>query len=82
MKKRIIIISKNNKLDFYLLVSGKTKLYLFTQAYSKGVYQYFRHGRSENEIRNYKRWGRNPRLDKTIEKLPMYIRYVIQYEAA
>lgn len=81
-KNKIIVSKNNNKLHFYILISGRTKIYLFTQTYSKGVYHYFQNGRSEKEIRSYRRWNRNPRLDKTIEKLPMYIRYAIQYEAA
>ena len=81
-KNKVIVSKADDKLNFYLLVSGKTKFYLFTQAYTKGVYQYFQNGRSEKEIRTFRRWNRNPRLDKTIEKLPLYIRYVIQYESA
>lgn len=81
MKNKIIVNKKNNKLDFYLL-SKKRKLYLFTQAYTRGVYHYFRNGRSETEVRTYKKWNTNPRLDKTIEKLPLYIHYAIHYEAA
>ena len=76
MKNKIIVRKGKNKLDFYLL-SNSEKFYLFTQCYTKGVYNYFRSGRSENEIRSYKKWDRNLRLDKTIEKLPMYIQYVL-----
>lgn len=76
MKNKIIVNKKNNKLNFYLL-SEKRTFYLFTQAYTKGVYHYFRNGRAETEIRDYKKWDKNPRLDKTIEKLPIYIHYAI-----
>lgn len=75
-KNKIIIKNQNKKIDFYLL-SGRERLYLFTQDYSKGVYNFFRNGKSEGEIRRYKKWDKNPRLDKTIEKLPMYIQYVL-----
>lgn len=75
-KNKIIIKDRNKKMDFYLL-SGRDRLYLFTQNYSKGVYNFFRNGRSESEIRHYNKWDKNPRLDKTIEKLPVYIQYVL-----
>ena len=80
MKNKIIVRKGNNKLNFYLL-SKTGRFYLFTQDYSKGVYHYFRNGKSENELRSYRQWDKNPRLDKTIEKLPMYIHYVLN-EAA
>lgn len=75
MKNRITVIKNMDNLDFYLL-SKQGKFYLFTQPYTKGVYAFFRDGRAENEIKGYKKWNRNPRLDKTIEKIPLYVQYV------
>ncbi|MCD7749181.1 MAG: hypothetical protein LUH42_03910 [Oscillospiraceae bacterium] len=65
------------KLEFYLVTGGRT-IYLFTQDYTKGVYEFFRNGRSVNELRQYRKWNRNPRLDKTIEKIPLYRSYVLR----
>lgn len=65
------------KLNFYLVAGGKT-IYLFTQDYTKGVYDFFKNGRSANELRQFKQWKRNPRLDKTIEKIPIYRTYVMR----
>ena len=65
------------KLNFYLVKEGKT-LYLFTQNYTRGVYVFFKHGRSANELRQFKNWRKNPRLDKTIEKIPIYRAYVMR----
>lgn len=81
MRNKIEITKKNDKINFYLVSSGK-RLYLFTQSFSKGVYEFFRNGRSEAELYSYKLWHKNPRLDKTIEKIPMYIRYAIKEEEA
>lgn len=67
----------SSKLDFYL-VSGGRRYYLFSQNYTKGVYDFFRNGKTEDELRRYNKWNRNPRLDKTIEKIPMYIAYVMK----
>lgn len=77
MKNRIIINSGADVLNFYLVNQYGT-YYLFTQRYSRGVFEYFRFGKSENEIRSFRRWEKNPRLNKTIEKLPSYIRYVMR----
>ncbi len=81
MKNKISVTKSNDKIHFYLWSGGK-RFYLFSQGFSKGVYEFFRNGRSEAELHNYKLWHKNPRLDKTIEKIPMYIRYVMKEELA
>lgn len=77
MKNKITIQSRNNKISFYFHVSGK-RLYLFSERFTKGVYEFFRKGRSESEIKSYSLWNRNPRLDKTITKIPLYTRYALK----
>lgn len=81
MRNKITITKKNDKINFYLVTGGK-RYYMFSQSFSKGVYEFFRNGRSEAELHNYKLWHKNPRLDKTIEKIPMYIRYILKEEVA
>ena len=81
MKNKITVNKLNEKLHFYLISNGK-RYYLFTQDFSKGVYQFFKSGRSESELHKYNLWRKNPRLDKTIEKLPMYMRYVLKEDNA
>lgn len=81
MRNKIEITKKNDKIHFYLITGGK-RHYMFSQSFSKGVYEFFRNGRSEAELYSYKLWHKNPRLDKTIEKIPMYIRYIIREEVA
>lgn len=77
MKNKITISKEKEKLHFYL-ISERGRYYLFTQDYSKGVYEFFRRGRAETELKKYKLWTKNKRLDKTIEKIPMYIQYVMR----
>lgn len=77
MKKRIKVTKTGEMLHFYL-VTKRGCTYLFAQGFSKGVYDYFRKGRSEHELNEYKQWNKNPRLDKTIEKIPMYMQYVLR----
>lgn len=78
MKNRINVQRNNHNLDFYLC-SNNGEFYLFSQDYSKGVYEYFKHGRSVNEIRKFNKWKKNPRLNKTIDRLPQQIQYVEKY---
>lgn len=78
MKNRINVQRNNHNLDFYLR-SNNGEFYLFSQDYSKGVYEYFKHGRSVNEIRKFNKWKKNPRLNKTIDRLPHQIQYVEKY---
>lgn len=33
---------------------------------------------TQNELRQFKNWRKNPRLDKTIEKIPIYRTYVMR----
>ena len=77
MQNKIMITKENRKLNFYLILKEE-RFYLFTQAFSKGVYEFFRNGKTEEQIRSYNKWNNNKRLDKTIEKIPMYIRYVLK----
>ena len=77
MAKRIFVTKANNVMSFYLKVNNMT-VFLFCQPFSKGVYDYFMKGRSEAEVRAFKKWNQNPRLDKTISKIPMYIRYALK----
>ena len=75
MKDKITVTKKNDKLNFFLHVNTG-RFFLFSQSFSKGVYSFFKNGKSETEIRAFNKWNRNPRLDKTIEKIPIYTKYV------
>lgn len=57
----------NDQLHFYLKCSKGT-VYLFSQKYTRGVYDFFRCGRSGPELHKFHNWGQNPHLDHTIEK--------------
>ncbi len=71
-----ITISKTNGMLFFYLVTDIGRAFLFSQRFSKGVYDFFINGRSEAEIKGFRKWNKNPRLDKTIEKIPLYTAYV------
>ncbi len=80
MKKDVIVIEKKMDTLHFYLVTKTGRYFLFTQKFTKGVFAFFRIGKSIGELYAFKRWGQNPRLDKTIEKLPLYIRYVLKEE--
>lgn len=80
IKQRIEITTSSNRIHFYVRSREYGCLYLFSQKYSRGVYNYFRNGRSMSEIRNFHNWN-NFRLEKTILRIPRLVRYVIQETA-
>lgn len=77
MKRKIIVKRVEEDLYFYLK-SKEGIQYLFMQRYTRAVYDYFRRGISESQLRSFSNWDKNRRLDKTIEKLPLYITYVVR----
>ena len=70
-----------DKLNFYLEERGK-RTYLFTQRYRIAVARVFKLGKTAEELRRYHKWIRNRRVDKTVEKIPMYIAYIKREEIA
>jgi hypothetical protein len=75
MKGKIIIKKTPDMIHFYWTHHTIGKLYLFSQKFSKGVFDFFCPGRSITEVLNFRQWNRNPKLDKTITKLPLYMKY-------
>ena len=78
MKGKIIISKTQDMIHFYWKHNTFGKLYLFSQKFSKGVFDFFCFGRCISEVLGFKQWNRNPRLDKTITKLPMYMKYALK----
>ena len=74
-KERIEITKGNNRINFYLTFNGQ-RHWLFSQEYSMSVYDYFRFGRSVKELRQQRCWRSNPRLAKTIERIPAMVDYI------
>lgn len=78
MKNRVIITTDSKEIKFYLKNKFGT-FWLFSQPFSKGVYEWFKNGRSESEILGFSKWTRNKRLNITINRIPREIRYVQKY---
>lgn len=56
MKNKITIKKSNNYIHFYLHCDAG-QAYLFSEKFHKGVYDYFRNGRSEGELREYRAYN-------------------------
>ena len=61
--------------SFYLLV-GNEKFFLFSQAYRKGVEKYNGKGIRIDESMKYSRTHNDFAITKTMDKIPMYVKYV------
>lgn len=64
----------------YLISIGKggKNIWLYSQKVAPGDYEQFCNGMRDYDIRNFDKWKRNPRLDKTIDEIPVYVAYVNQ----
>lgn len=78
MKNRITITKFDDEIKFYLKNSNG-EFWLFSQPYSKGVYEWFKNGRSEKEIIEFNKWEQNKRLNNTIDRIPREVKYVTKY---
>ncbi len=78
MKNKVVITKGNDEIKFYLK-NGDGEFWLFSQPFSKGVYEWFKDGRSEKEILQFSKWNQNKRLSNTIKRIPREIKYVTKY---
>ena len=75
MKNKVVVKKANDEIKFYLK-NDCGEFWLFTQHFSKGVYEWFKNGRSEKEILNFDKWKKNKRLGDTVQRIPREIKYV------
>lgn len=78
MKNRITITKFDGEIKFYLKNSNG-EFWLFSQPYSKGVYEWFKNCRSEKEIIEFNKWEQNKRLNNTIDRIPRKVKYATKY---
>ena len=81
MKDRIeirkVFDEKGNEIIRFYLHCDLGVLWMFDKPFTIGIYKYFRGNRSVCELRSY-RYSCNKKLNKLVERLPAYIRYVKQ----
>ncbi len=78
MKNKVIITKDHQEIKFYLKNQSGT-FWMFNQPFTKGVYEWFKDGRAENEIRSFSKWNKNKRLSDTVNRIPREIRYIQKY---
>ena len=61
--------------SFYLMV-GTEEFFLFSQAYRKGVEEYYGRGVRIEESVKYSKAHNDSAIIRTMDKIPMYVRYV------
>lgn len=79
MRYRIAVTRDGSQLHFYLMCN-KEPTYLFSTKYSDEVYQYFKNGRSDSEIRKFHQWGKDICRDRIVEKCKSHIYVHYRYD--
>ncbi len=61
--------------SFYLIV-GSEEFFLFSQAYRKGVEEYYGRGVCIDVSMNYSRAHKDSAIIRTMGKIPIYVKYI------
>lgn len=61
--------------SFYLMV-GTEEFFLFSQAYRKSVEEYYGRGVRIDESMKYSRAHNDSAITRTMDKIPMYVKYI------
>ena len=75
MKTRIFCRTTTKGIHTFYLNSDGKEYYLFHQDYRKGVAKYYRNGVTLTEAMNFSRSGHDSAIMKTMQKLPIYLKY-------
>ena len=62
--------------SFYIIADTGLEYFLFSQSYRKDVQNYFVKGVRLEQARNFAKSNKNSAIMRTMQKLPMYIKYV------
>ena len=61
--------------SFYLIM-GSEEFFLFSQAYRRGVDEYYGSGVLLKEAMDYSKAHKDSAITRTMSKIPMYVRYI------
>lgn len=61
--------------SFYLMI-GNDEFFLFSQAYRKGVDEYYGRGVRIEESMKYSKAHNDSAITRMMDKIPMYVRYI------
>lgn len=76
IKNGVVIKKSNDRISFFGCSEAYGCNYLYTKPFTLGEWLYFKDGRSMDEIHSFNKWGRNPRLDKTIKRVLSMKKYI------
>ena len=76
MKTEIYCKPTEKGIHSFYLVMGSEEFFLFSQAYRKGVDDYYVSGVLLNEAMNYSKAHKDSAITRTMSKIPMYVRYI------
>ena len=76
MKTEIYCKPTEKGIHSFYLVMGSEEFFLFSQAYRKGVDDYYGSGVLLNVAMNYSKAHKDSAITRTMSKIPMYVRYI------
>lgn len=76
MKAEIYCKPADKGIHSFYLVLGAEEFFLFSQAYRKGVDDYYRGGVFLNDAINYSKAHKDCAITRTMSKIPTYVRYI------
>ena len=76
MKARIYCTSDHKGTHLFYLDLGEETFFLFSQSYRKGVDEFYAKGVYIDESINYNKAHKDSAIIKTMEKIPMYVKYI------
>lgn len=76
IKDGIEIEKNNNMIHFFGCSQKYGRNYLYSKDFTFGEWDFFKDNRSLKELHSFHDWGKNPRLDKTIDRVILMYRYM------
>ena len=76
MKTTIYCKPTNKGVHTFYLIVGNEEFFLFSQAYRKGVEEYYGKGVSIDKSMKYSRAHNDVAITRTMDKIPMYVKYI------
>lgn len=76
MRSLIFCRSTGHNIHSFYLSSGGRNYFLFTQRFRRGTHTYYSGGVPIDAAIDFSRAHRNTAVEMTMDKIPMYIRYI------
>ena len=76
MKTMIYCETPENAIHAFYMINEGEKYYLFSQDYRKGVQDFYHKGVRLAESLDYSKAHKDTAIERTMSKIPMYIKYI------